>query len=69
MIVCSQYYGMFLNFMFGKNLLLHDGQASKNEKMLLFNIELLSLYKKMLQLRTDSKSNSQTMLMKLMVTI
>ena len=33
----------------------HDGQASKNEKKLLLNIESLSLCKKTPQLRTDFK--------------
>ena len=33
----------------------HDGQLLKNEKMLLFNKESLSLCKKILHLRKDSK--------------
>ena len=57
----------------------HDGQASKNEKMLPFNIESLSLCKEILQLGIDSKLKyenvelpddvDETITMKLMVTI
>ena len=54
-IVCSQYYGMFLILCLAKICCLHDGQASKNQKVLLFSKESLSLGKKIFQLRKNSK--------------